>query len=264
MEYTRLIHAGFCHHCVGAPPEVRDFVQTVRAYPKLLDRESCLPLSSRELIMQFAFPTTGITCYSLEILSREYASRTAGERDPADVDKNHAESSGTDALSEKPNSISYDTNIVAPNLISEYESNLYYRGLSGDPPKLMWRSDFESNPFPMRKPGEHSCQLTSKIACPVFDKHFRQVWHDIAPQILDLFKARGLKWSALHPVCFQTCNEEGEPGTRGPNTVWIAVPPNTTSAAAVREMTPDIVQILEAAEVHGAVVEWYEATVRRL
>ena len=39
--------------------------------------------------------------------------------------------------------------VVAPDLISKYEMNFWYHGVSGNPPKLMWRSDLETNPFPI-------------------------------------------------------------------------------------------------------------------
>ena len=37
--------------------------------------------------------------------------------------------------------------VVAPDLISKFEMNFWYHGISGNPPKLLWRSDFETNPF---------------------------------------------------------------------------------------------------------------------
>lgn len=58
-----------------------------------------------------------------------------------------------------------------------------------------------------------------------------------------------------------TVNEDDGTETWGPFTVWIAVHPNTTKAAAVRDITPDILQVLNDAQVYGAVVEWYEGTV---
>ena len=41
-----------------------------------------------------------------------------------------------------------------PDLISEYEMNFYYHGISGNPPKLLWRSNLESDPF-LTPPSRH-------------------------------------------------------------------------------------------------------------
>ena len=53
----------------------------------------------------------------------------------------------------QPNDGSDVYNIVAPHLISKYERKWWYRGISTNPPELMWRSDLEVNPFPTRPPG---------------------------------------------------------------------------------------------------------------
>jgi hypothetical protein len=58
--------------------------------------------------------------------------------------------------------------------------------------------------------------------------------------------------------------DEDEDGTLGPVVVWIAVRPSTTDAAAVRDATPDILQILADVEITDVTVEWYEGSVARL
>ena len=154
--------------------------------------------------------------------------------------------------------------VVAPNLISKYEENFWYHGISGNPPKLMWRSDLETNPFPVPPPGTNFFKIPTKTVHGVFNTPLNAVWHDtVAPRILASIKARGLKYSALQTARFSTDGkDETEP--RGPVVVWIAVHPNTTSAAAVRDATPDILRILADAQITDVVVEWYEASVVRL
>jgi len=154
--------------------------------------------------------------------------------------------------------------VVAPDLISKYEMNFWYHGVSGDPPKLLWRSDLETNPFPTPPPGANFFKIPTKTAHGVFNTPLNEVWDDIvAPQILASMKARGLKYSALKTARFST-DEDGEGDTFGPIVLWIAVRPNTTNARAVRDATPDILQILADVQITGVVVEWYQASVVKL
>ena len=153
--------------------------------------------------------------------------------------------------------------VVPPNLLSQYEINFWYHGISGNPPQLMWRSDVETNPFPTPPPGTHFFKIPTKTVHGVFNTPLNHVWHDIAPRILELLKARGIKFSALQTVRFSIA-EDGKDETFGPIVVWIAVRPNTTNAAAVRDVTPDILNILSDAQITGVVVEWYEAEVVRM
>jgi len=153
--------------------------------------------------------------------------------------------------------------VVAPYLISKYEMNFWYHGISGDPPKLMYRSDLETNPFPIPPPGTNFFKIPTKTAHGVFKMPLNAVWDTVAPQILVSMKARGLQYSALKTVRFSTV-EDGKDETLGPIVVWIAVRPNTTNAGAVRDATPDILHILADVQITDVVVEWYEASVVRL
>jgi hypothetical protein len=153
--------------------------------------------------------------------------------------------------------------VVAPNLISKYEINFWYHGVSGNPPKLMWRSDLETNPFPIPPPGTNFFKIPTKTAHGVFNTPLNDVWDTVAPRILASMKARGLKYSALKTARFSTV-EDGKDETLGPIVLWIAVRPNTTNAGAVRDATPDILHILADVQITGVVVEWYEASVVKL
>lgn len=154
--------------------------------------------------------------------------------------------------------------VVAPDLISEYEKKFWYHGISGDPPELMWRSDLETNPFPIPPPGTRFFKIPTKTAHGVFKTPLNDVWNDtVAPQILMSMKAHGLKYSALKTARFSTV-EDGKDETIGPIVVWIALQPNTTNAGAVRDATPDILRILAEVQITDVVVERYEASVVRL
>lgn len=155
--------------------------------------------------------------------------------------------------------------VVAPNLVSEYEMKFWYHGVSGNPPRLMWRSDLETNPFNATPPpGARFFKIPTKTAHGVFNTPLNDVWDDtVAPRILASIKAHGLKYSALKTARFSIV-EDGKDETLGPIVVWIASRPNTTTAWAVRDATPDILHILADVQITDVVVEWYEASVVRL
>ncbi len=153
--------------------------------------------------------------------------------------------------------------VVAPDLISKYEINFYYHGVSGNPPKLLWRSDIETNPYPVPPPGTNFFKIPTKTAHGVFKTPLNAVWDTVAPQILVSMKAHDLQYSALKTARFSTV-EDGKDETFGPVVVWIAVRPNTTKAGAVRDATPDILNILADAQITDVVVEWYEGLVTSL
>ena len=134
--------------------------------------------------------------------------------------------------------------VVAPDLISKYEMNFWHHGVSGNPPKLMWRSDIETNPFPIPPPGTNFFKIPTMTAHGVFNTPLNDVWDEtVAPRILASMKAHGLKYSALKTARFSTV-EDSKDETLGPIVVWIAVRPNTTNAGAVCNATPDILHIL--------------------
>jgi hypothetical protein len=161
-------------------------------------------------------------------------------------------------------SIASDATVVASHLISDFERVHYWNGISMDPPELLYRSDLESNPFPVPPPGTTRwSELPVKTAEGVFETPLNAVWHIVAPMMVALFKKRGIKYSALKTARFSTRNEDGEK-TLGPIVIWIATHPNTTSAENARDASPDILHILKEHKVEGAVVEWYEGSVEKL
>ncbi|KAI0044593.1 hypothetical protein FA95DRAFT_1574345 [Auriscalpium vulgare] len=227
LSDTELIALGFQGENVA--PEIKRIVDMVRAHPENLGT---------------------MTCYMVDCVRRNYQIKAPPK--PSEAETLYLElSNDSDART-----------VVAPDVISKYEMKFWYHGISGDPPELMWRSDLETNPFPVPPPGTNFFKIPAKNAHGVFNTPLNDVWDTVAPRILASMKAYGLKYSALKTVRFSTVeygkDSDDESETFGPVVVWIAVRPNTTSAAAVRDATPDILHILADAQITDVVVEWYE------
>lgn len=163
--------------------------------------------------------------------------------------------SDADTLFSHYSSNSLAFTVVAPDLITKYESDFYYHGLSGSPPPLLWRSDLEENPFPAPVPGDRYFSIPVKTAYDAIGTLLDDVWPTVAPAILASLKSRGIKYSAVQPVRFSIV-ESGRDAYLGPVVVWIAIPPKSAEAGAVRDATPDILRILADAEITDVVVEW--------
>jgi hypothetical protein len=146
-------------------------------------------------------------------------------------------------------------------MVSKYEMHFYYHGV-GDL-QLMWRSDLETNPFPIPAPGTRFFKIPAKTVHGVFGTKLNEVWDDVAPQIIASMKVSGLQYSALTTARFSTVEDSTEP-TLGPVVIWIAVRPNTAKPRDVCDATPDILQILAKFNITDVVVQWYEGSVVRL
>ncbi|KAJ7455008.1 hypothetical protein B0H11DRAFT_2324657 [Mycena galericulata] len=204
-----------------------------------------------------------VTCFQVDCLNRTYSVQAPPEDAVrAPTSPTSPTTSDADTLYSQLSHDSAALTVVTPDLISKFEKTFWYHGISGDPPKLMWRSDIETNPFPIPELGDRFFKVPVKTAHGVFGTALNVVWHIVAPKILASIKARGLRYSALKTVRFSTV-EDGK-DTFGPVVVWIAVHPKTTDAAAVRDATPDILNILAGAHINDVVVEWYEGSIGRL
>ncbi|KAJ2916546.1 hypothetical protein MD484_g3847, partial [Candolleomyces efflorescens] len=149
-------------------------------------------------------------------------------------------------------------------LVSAFEQRFWYHGISSNPPKLLYRSDLETNPFPTPTPGTRFFNVPIKTAHGVFRRRLNAVWDTVAPLILEVVKAHGIQYSALMTARFSTSEVGQEQETYGPAVVWIAVRPGTTNAEALRDVTPEILAILAKEDITDVVVEWTEGTVERL
>ena len=150
---------------------------------------------------------------------------------------------------------------VAPYVLSDWERTTYYSGISPDPPELLYRSDFLENPFPIPTGGYP--HRSTKIVYGVFRTPLNTVWGTVAPQIREILKARKIRYSAIHAARFVTHGEDGN-DTLGPIVIWIATQPTTTTAENAHDVSPDILSLLKASGVEGAVIEWYEGVLKKL
>ncbi|KZT40624.1 hypothetical protein SISSUDRAFT_447516 [Sistotremastrum suecicum HHB10207 ss-3] len=118
-------------------------------------------------------------------------------------------------------------------------------------------------------PKAHFWKIPSKTIHSVSRTRLNTVWGEVAPKIVQLIKGRGIKYSAMMLVRFSIfeCGEEGEAEKEdylGPVVVWIAVRPDTADAVALRDATPDILDILAEAQITVVVIGWYEGSVERM
>ncbi|QRV83145.1 transmembrane protein [Ceratobasidium sp. AG-Ba] len=221
---------------------VNEAVEAVRAHPELLSGKSL------DLSMRF------LTALCLELTLLMLECQNLASRRPDDP-PHWAPFSQISSASDP----------VDPHLVSEFERIHYWHGISLDPPELLYRSDLESNPYPVPvlAPGTHWFAIPAKTAEGVFETPLNAVWHLVAPMIVALLKKRRIKYSALKTARFSTRGEDRKK-TLGPIVIWIATHPNTTSFESARDASPDILHILKEHKVEGAVVEWYEGSVEKL
>ncbi|KAG8993137.1 hypothetical protein FRB90_000780 [Tulasnella sp. 427] len=133
-----------------------------------------------------------VTCFMVECYKQE-----AGQGDSPPSPTSPALSDAETLFSVLSNNSDART-VVAPDLISEYEMNFYYHGISGSPPKLLWRSNLESDPFPIPPAGTNFYTIPQKTAHGVFNTPLNELWDDtVVPQIKSSMKNRGLKYSAI-------------------------------------------------------------------
>ncbi|KAG8752416.1 hypothetical protein FRC11_008374 [Ceratobasidium sp. 423] len=145
--------------------------------------------------------------------------------------------------------------------LTEFEKLTYYHGVSVDPPELLYRSDWLENPFP--RPTGRIQYIPTKSAYGVFNTPLNPIRHTAAPKIRDELKGRKIRYSGIHAARFVT-HGEGREGTLGPVVIWIATYPGSTTADDAHFASPDILALLRANGVQGAVVEWFEGSVEKL
>ncbi|QRV97299.1 transmembrane protein [Ceratobasidium sp. AG-Ba] len=219
-----LISGGFLSD--GASESVKQTIQAARANPKLL---------------------AGLTWFMLECQG---------------LSDQKAFKSHTSAMKDVSTGFSVSSFVSVPH-ISDFERVHYWHGISIDPPELLYRSDLESNPYPVPLPGTRWHEVPVKTAEGVFETPLNAVWHIVAPAIIGILDKRNIKYSALKTARFSTRGEDRKK-TLGPIVIWIATHPNTTGFESARDASPDILHILEEHKVEGAVVEWYEGSVEKL
>ena len=211
------------------------------------------PLSSLRLCTTLTTSRLDLSLFALECMN--YSGHHKSVISPASLTLSEASSS----LSAQ--SIATNSTTVSPYIISDWERTTYYHGISPNHPELLYRSDLLENPFPIPR-GRHP-HLPTKTVYGVFNTPLNAVWDSVAPQICQHLKTRKIRYSAVKTARFVTHGEDGK-DTIGPVVIWISVHPTTTTAENAHDISPDILAILEANGVKGAVIEWYEGAVVRL
>ena len=70
---------------------------------------------------------------------------------------------------------------------------------------------------------------------------------------------------AINTACFVTHGEDGKDSeTIGPVVIWISTHPTTTTAENAHDVSQDVLALLKANGVEGAVVERYQGVVEKL
>ncbi|KAF8350664.1 hypothetical protein F5887DRAFT_1209562 [Amanita rubescens] len=203
LSEEELIRLGFLGE--GVAPGIQDLVKKAKANPKYLG---------------------SVTCFMADCLTRVYqAEPTAqgGTKLPASpTSPTFSPLSDTETLWSKLSSNSDALTVVAPDMVSKYEIHFYYHGIGNL--QLMWRSDLETNPFPIPAPGTRFFKIPTKT----------------------------VPWRLRHEA------------QRAPSSYGSLFVPNTAKPRDVCDATPDILQILAKFNITDVVVQWYEGSVVRL
>ncbi|EJD45770.1 hypothetical protein AURDEDRAFT_26470, partial [Auricularia subglabra TFB-10046 SS5] len=134
--------------------------------------------------------------------------------------------------------------VIAPALVSAFEAKHYWHGISDDPPELLYRSDLEGNPFPRPEPGANFFKIPVKTASGTWGTAMNdQVWRDVVPVNVGLFKKRSIAYSVLMSARFLIEDEDGQKVT-GPVVVWVALRPGRNTTYDARDVSPDVLDIL--------------------
>lgn len=163
----------------------------------------------------------------------------------------------------KSTQLSLDTasTVSSGHAVSDFERISYYNGIAsdGDHPDLLYRTG--SAKYPWTRPTGRHASLPVKSARGVFGTPLNKVWGTVGPQICDLVKQK-TKFSSISTARFVT-ERDGEE-TLGPVTIWISVPPGSTSADIAHDISEAILALLVENGVEGVEVEWTEGVVQRL
>ncbi|KAF9039249.1 hypothetical protein BJ165DRAFT_1497065 [Panaeolus papilionaceus] len=94
-------------------------------------------------------------------------------------------------------------------LISDYEKQYYWNGISTDPPHLLYRSDLDSNPFPHPSPGDRSPYIPVKSVRGVFNTPLNPVWDVVAPLIIQNLRNSNMALCPYHRSLHDRTGEWG-------------------------------------------------------
>lgn len=168
-------------------------------------------------------------------------------------------------LSDEPfstqHSIDTATTVSSNHAVSDFERRTYYNGIAGNGghPNLLYRTGSAKHPWTC--PTGRFTSLPTKSVRGVYDTPLNKVWRVVLPRIRDLVKEKG-PYSCIDAARFVTRHDGKE--ILGPPTVWIGVPPGSTSADTAHDVSEAILALLAENGVEDVEVEWREAVVLRL
>lgn len=156
---------------------------------------------------------------------------------------------------------------------SSYERTCYYNGIAGEGecPELIYRSDYSATSFP--EPTGRFAKSVVKSVYGADDTPLGQIWSTISDQVRVMVKAAVPKYSCIDVARFYTHGPDGfvhnpdgetDGGSLGPATIWVGVPPGSTSADTAHDVSQLILGLLLKNDIKDAVVEWRDAVVQKL
>ena len=161
-----------------------------------------------------------------------------------------------------------DTTVVDPAFASPFEKAFFYKGVSGDHPPLLQRSDIQTHPFVLPPAEDHHTAIPDRTAHgathPILTP---DLWRqDVGPAIASLLEKEkyDVHVSTMVPVQFSLTEAGGNPVMEKHIVIWISVFPGTTSEESCRDANAPILAILEKRQVQDAAVHWIEGAPERL
>jgi len=184
----------------------------------------------------------------------DYASNRKGRTSPGSLTPSDASQRSPLTLLSQDSG----TAVVSLRSVSDYEKISYSKGVTddGEHPDLLYRAGSANYPW-IPPTGRHADRPTKPLR-GVYGTPLNPVWSTISPRVCDLVRSVVKTSYSIGPARFVTHAENGEE-TLGPVVIWVGVCPNSTSANTARNVSHDILGLLEQNGVKGVEVEWHEA-----
>lgn len=149
---------------------------------------------------------------------------------------------------------------ASPYTISQVESTFYYAGISGSPPKLVYRTS--KDPFVMPKRPEAYRHL--KHLYPVYHHELGNKWEDIGPKVRDILDKQHARFSTIDRVRFRTVPDQQIPAALSPAVIWIGVLPDSLIGEEAFHLANTILALLKDEGITTAVdIEFRESIYKR-
>ncbi|KAI0920100.1 hypothetical protein AcV7_006093 [Taiwanofungus camphoratus] len=147
-----------------------------------------------------------------------------------------------------------------PHLVSKDEAMFYYSGISPSPPKLVYRTGLQTDPWV--KPTGPEAYRRLKEVRGVYGHRINDVWEELGPKVRDILNVQGIRWSSIDVARFVT---DGDSDTQivGPVVIWIGVLPDSLEGAQAVTSSQEILVLLQAFCIEDVEVEYRESIYTR-